>query len=107
MVRTLRSLPWCGSAWGRLAWGRLAWAAAAVLAVLFELAAGASPARAAAPDPAAGETAATTDSLGTNELAPELEEVVGELDASDQPLPRRDLAAATAATATLDHSRRA
>ncbi|MBK9473593.1 MAG: hypothetical protein IPO18_15180 [bacterium] len=103
MVRTLRALPWCGSAWGRLAWGRLAWAAAAVLAVLFELAAGASPARAAAPDPAAGETAATTDSLGTNELAPELEEVVGELDAADQPLPRRDLAAATAATATLDH----
>ncbi|MBK7188046.1 MAG: hypothetical protein IPH86_04975 [bacterium] len=73
------------------------------MAVLAELAAGASPARAGTPDPAAGETAAAVDSLGTDELAPELEDVVGELDAADQPLPRRDLAAATAATATIDH----
>ncbi|MBK7671394.1 MAG: hypothetical protein IPJ24_08370 [bacterium] len=73
------------------------------MAVLAELAAGASPARADTPAPALLGSAAAADSLGSDELAPELEDVVGELDAADQPLPRRDLAAATAATATIDH----
>ncbi len=98
MVRKLRARPGCGSTQGRLAW-----AVAAVLAGLGELGAGAAPARADAPAPATAGSAAAADSLGSDELAPELEDVVGELDAADQPLPRRDLAAATAATATIDH----
>ena len=92
MVRKLRARPGCGSTQGRLAW-----AVAAVLAGLGELGAGAAPARADAPAPATAGSAAAADSLGSDELAPELEDVVGELDAADQPLPRRDLAAATAA----------
>lgn len=98
MVTSLRDQPWCGSGSGSQAL-----AVAAALAVLIGLASGSLPTFAATVDPEAGAGAAVADSLETDELAPELEDVVSELDAADQPLPRRDLAAATTATATPAH----